>query len=144
MLIDSHKAFVWKVFQVHLKPVIDFRGELVEIFQANHSFTWRNFVLRDFMKLHLLIQSRLQIQQKSCRRSQSSRDATKWQNNVPLIFQDTNFGILILKGIGSPLHLFAFLPQKLWLWNFLTNIKYHYASSAENWVILNQGVGRIV
>ena len=45
MLIDSHKAVVWKVFEVHLKTVIDFRGELVEIFQANHSFTWKNFVV---------------------------------------------------------------------------------------------------
>ena len=56
------------------------------------------------------------------------------ENNVSLIFQDTKFGILILKGIWSPNHLPPppFLPQKLWLWNFLTNIKSDYVPSAEN------------
>ena len=64
------------------------------------------------------------------------------ENNVSLIFQDTKFGILIFKGIWSPNHLPPppFLPQKLWLWNFLTNIKSDYVPSAENWVILNQTI----
>ena len=79
IIIDSHIAFM-RVFQVDLKPVFAGGGESVDIFQANHSFTWRNCVLRNVIMVYLLIQSRLHIQQKSCRRSQSSKVATKLIN----------------------------------------------------------------
>ena len=40
IIVDSHIAFI-RVFQVDLKPVFASGGELVEIFQANHTFTWK-------------------------------------------------------------------------------------------------------
>ena len=43
-IIDSHKAVVRKVSQVDLKAIFASRGELVDIFQAYHSFTWRSLV----------------------------------------------------------------------------------------------------
>ena len=77
VIIDSHIAFI-RVFQVDLKPVFAGGGESVDIFQANHSFTWRNCVLRNIFMVYLLIQSRLHIQQKSCGRIRSNKVATKW------------------------------------------------------------------
>ena len=43
-IIDSHKTVVRKVSQVDLKAIFASRGELVDIFQAYHSFTWRSLV----------------------------------------------------------------------------------------------------
>ena len=43
-IIDSHKAVVRKVSQVDLKAIFASRCELVDIFQAYHSFTWRSLV----------------------------------------------------------------------------------------------------
>ena len=40
IIIDSHIAFI-RVFEIDLKPVFAGGGESVDIFQANHSFTWR-------------------------------------------------------------------------------------------------------
>ena len=77
IIIDSHIAFI-RVFQVDLKPVFAGGGESVDIFQANHSFTWKNCVLRNVIMVYLLIQSRLHIQQKSCGRIRSNKDTTKW------------------------------------------------------------------
>ena len=46
IIIDCRPA-VMIAFQVNLKPVFASGGESVDIFQANHSFTWRNCVLRN-------------------------------------------------------------------------------------------------
>ena len=102
IIIDSRPAWII-AFQVDLKPVFAGGGESVDIFQANHSFTWKNCVLRNVIMVYLLIQSRLHIQQKSCRRSWSNKVATKWINitisscrslNIP-----TNYCILRIQTV---------------------------------------------
>ena len=115
ILIDSHRAWI-RVFQVDLKPVFAGGGESVDIFQANHSFTWRNCVLRNVIMVYLLIQSRLHIQQKSCGRIQSNKDATKWIDitissckslNIPTNYRILSIHtvyVLIIKSIPKRQH----------------------------------------
>ena len=115
IIIDC-RPVVMIAFQVNLKPVFASGGESVDIFQANHSFTWRNCVLRNVIMVYLLIQSRLHIQQKSCRRSWSNKVATKWINitisscrslNIPTnycILSIHTFFVLIIKSILKKQH----------------------------------------
>ena len=115
IIIDCRPA-VMIAFQVNLKPVFASGGESVDIFQANHSFTWRNCVLRNVFMVYLLIQSRLHIQQKSCGRIQSNKDATKWIDitissckslNIPTNYRILSIHtvyVLIIKSIPKRQH----------------------------------------
>ena len=115
IIIDSIIAWII-VFQVDTKLVFAGGGELVDIFQANHSFTWRNCVLMIVIMVYLLTQSQLHIQQKSCGRIRSNKDATKWIDitissckslNIPTNYRILSIHkvfVLIIKSIPKRQH----------------------------------------